>query len=94
MGAGPPHRARMLAQVHSAALVGCEARLVTVEVHADRGLPHWTLVGLATAAVQESRQRVTAALATAGFDLPARRVTVSLSPESRSLSRRTGPSAA
>jgi magnesium chelatase family protein len=70
----------VLAQLRSAALVGCDARPVTVEVHADRGLPQWTLVGLATVAVQESRQRVTAALASAGVDLPPRRITVSLSP--------------
>jgi magnesium chelatase family protein len=70
----------MLAQLQSAAIVGCDAELVTVEVDAARGLPHWRLVGLAAIAVRESHERVSAALANAGFDFPPRRITVSLSP--------------
>jgi magnesium chelatase family protein len=70
----------MLAQVHSAALIGCHAEPVTVEVDASRGLPQWRLVGLAAVAVRESHERVSAALANAGFTVPPRRITVSLSP--------------
>jgi magnesium chelatase family protein len=70
----------MLAQLTSAAIVGCDAELVTVEVDAARGLPQWRLVGLAAIAVRESHERVSAALANAGFDIPPRRITVSLSP--------------
>ncbi|MCU0649466.1 MAG: YifB family Mg chelatase-like AAA ATPase [Gemmatimonadaceae bacterium] len=70
----------MLAQVQSAALLGCDAEPVTVEVDASRGLPQWSLVGLAAVAVRESRERVAAALANAGYTVPPRRITVSLSP--------------
>ena len=70
----------MLAAVRSAALSGIEAVQVTVEVDASRGLPFWVVVGLAAHAIKESRERVGAALANSGFDLPARRFTVSLAP--------------
>lgn len=43
-------------------------------------MPLWTLVGLPAGEVKESRERVSAALANSGFALPARRITVSLSP--------------
>lgn len=70
----------MLAAIRSAAVVGIEAVIVTVEVDAARGLPNWTIVGLAAGAVKESRDRVCAALANSGFLLPPRRVTVGLAP--------------
>lgn len=70
----------MLAAAHSAALLGIEAIPVTVEVDATKGLPYWTIVGLAATAVRESRERVCAALTNCGFSLPPRRVTVGLAP--------------
>jgi len=70
----------MLAATRSAAVLGIDAIDVTVEVHVANGLPQWTLVGLAATAVKESRDRVSAALANAGFTVPPRRITVSLSP--------------
>ncbi len=70
----------MLAAIRSAAVVGIDAYDVCVEVDVAQGLPHWTIVGLPSGEVKESRERVTAALANSGFVVPARRVTVSLSP--------------
>src|SRR5262249_2920729 len=70
----------MLAAIRSAAVVGIDAYDVCVEVDVAQGLPHWTIVGLPSGEVKESRERVTAALANSGFGVPARRVTVSLSP--------------
>jgi magnesium chelatase family protein len=70
----------MLAAVRSAAVLGVDAYDVTVEVDCTRGLPQWTIVGMAAGSVKESRERVTAALANAGIDLPPRRVTVNLAP--------------
>jgi len=49
-------------------------------VHLGKGLPAFTLVGLPEAVVRESKERVRAALVTAGYDFPARRITVNLSP--------------
>ena len=70
----------MLAAVRSAAVMGIDAFDVTVEVDCTRGLPHWTIVGMAASSVKESRERVTAALANAGIAIPARRYTVNLAP--------------
>lgn len=70
----------MLAAIASAAVVGIDAYHVLVEVDVAAGLPQWTIVGLAAGAVRESRERVSAALANAGFQLPPRRVTVNLAP--------------
>jgi magnesium chelatase family protein len=70
----------MLAAVHSAAILGVDAFDVTVEVDCTRGLPQWTIVGMAATSVKESRERVCSALVNAGIDIPPRRTTVNLAP--------------
>ena len=69
-----------LAIVHSRAKVGVEAPVVTVEAHLANGLPALTLVGLPETAVKESKDRVRSAILNAGFDFPARRITLTLAP--------------
>ncbi len=64
----------------SATLLGVEARPVHVEVDLAGGLPSFATVGLAEAAVRESRVRVQAAIANSGFSFPAGRITVNLAP--------------
>ncbi|OIQ88059.1 competence protein ComM [mine drainage metagenome] len=68
------------AVLYSRALSGMDAPLVTVEVHLANGLPSFQIVGLPETEVKESRDRVRAALQTARFDFPARRITVNLAP--------------
>jgi len=70
----------MLASVHSASVIGVDAHPVLVEVDVARGLPAWSIVGLASNAVKEARERVCAALVNSGFEVPSRRTTVNLSP--------------
>src|SRR5690554_5277302 len=70
----------MLAVVHSRAIIGVSAPEVTVEVHLSGGLPALTIVGLAETGVRESRERVRSALLNAGFEFPARRITINLAP--------------
>ncbi|MCC6318665.1 MAG: YifB family Mg chelatase-like AAA ATPase [Gemmatimonadaceae bacterium] len=70
----------MLAAVRSAAVLGVHAYEVMVEVDATRGLPSWTIVGLAANAIKEARERVSAALGNSGFELPPRRYTINLAP--------------
>jgi len=53
---------------------------VTVEVDIGPGLPGLLMVGLADAAVQESRERVRGALRNSGLKVPLTRVIVSLAP--------------
>ncbi|MBI2022332.1 YifB family Mg chelatase-like AAA ATPase [Candidatus Daviesbacteria bacterium] len=71
----------MLAKVLSGACVGLNAVLVTVEVDiASQGLPSFTIVGLADRAIEESKERVRAALRNCGIDFPPKRITVNLAP--------------
>jgi magnesium chelatase family protein len=69
-----------LACVLSRGQFGIEAPPVRVEVHLGSGLPAFTLVGLPETIVRESRDRVRAAVQTAGFDFPDGRLTVNLAP--------------
>ena len=71
----------MLAKITSAAVVGLDAVPITVEVDiAAQGLPSFTIVGLPDKAVEESKERVRAALKNSGCDLPAKRITINLAP--------------
>jgi magnesium chelatase family protein len=78
----------MLAAVNSFALVGVDATEITVEADIQTGLPAFTIVGLPDAAVQESRERVRAALLNCGLEFPLRRITVNLAPADM---RKAGP---
>jgi len=69
-----------LARVFSRAAVGVAAPEISVEVHVGPGLPRVSLVGLPQTAVRESKDRVKAALANAGFRFPDGLVTISLAP--------------
>jgi magnesium chelatase family protein len=69
-----------LAITYCRAALGIDAPPVTVEVHLANGLPNFNIVGLPEKAVQESRDRVRSALINAGFEFPARRITVNLAP--------------
>lgn len=70
----------MLATAWSTTLLGLETHLVRVEVEAARNVPSFELVGLAEAAVRESRVRVRSALAQLGVDLSECRVVVNMAP--------------
>ena len=70
----------MLATLLSSTLVGLDGRIIRVEVDVAPGLPGFTIVGLADAALQEARERVRGAIRNAGFSHPPRRITVNLAP--------------
>ncbi|HEX7594573.1 MAG TPA: magnesium chelatase domain-containing protein, partial [Anaerolineae bacterium] len=71
----------MLAKVTSCAVVGLDGALVDVEVDVSNGQPGFTIVGLPDAAVQESRERVRAAIKNSSFTYPFnKRITVNLAP--------------
>jgi magnesium chelatase family protein len=69
-----------VAVLYTRALSGVDAPVVTVEVHLGNGLPSFQIVGLPEAEVREARDRVRAALQTARYKLPPRRITVNLAP--------------
>jgi magnesium chelatase family protein len=70
----------MLSRVFSCAVIGLDGVIIEVEVDTGQGLPGMTIVGLPDAAVQESRERVQAAIKNAGLEYPRRRIVVNLAP--------------
>ncbi len=78
----------MLAHVRSATVVGLDAVTVDVEVDVSPGIPTFAVVGLPDTAVREARERVRAAIRNAGYEMPARRITVNLAPAN---TRKEGP---
>ncbi len=67
-------------QTHSATLSGYDAHPVSVEATFTRGLPSFSIVGLASSSIQESKERVKSALLCNGFTFPPQRITLNLSP--------------
>lgn len=72
----------MLSRVATFAIDGIDPRPVWVEVDIRPGLPAFRVVGLASKAVSEARERVRAAILNSGFEFPARRITANLAPAS------------
>jgi magnesium chelatase family protein len=71
----------MLIKVLSAANSGLEAIGVDVEVSvSNRGLPGFDIVGLASKAVEESKERVRSAIGNSRMEFPQRKITVNLAP--------------
>ena len=68
------------AKVYTRGLLGLHAPLIEVEVHISQGLPSITMVGLAEAAVRESKDRVRSAIINSGFTFPTKRLTINLAP--------------
>lgn len=70
----------MLARAISCGLDGVNGFLVDVEAFLTNGLFSFDVVGLPSAAVKESRDRVRAAVTVSGEKVPFRKITVNLSP--------------
>ncbi|MBQ3185841.1 MAG: ATP-binding protein, partial [Firmicutes bacterium] len=70
----------MLTKTIAATLEGVEGTLVTVEVDIRRGMPTFTIVGLADTTIKEACSRMKPAVLNSGFDFPDERVTVNLVP--------------
>lgn len=70
----------MYSKVYSAGLSGLEARVIQVEADVSNGLPVFQMVGVLASAVREARERVRISLQNSGYRLPAKRITVNLSP--------------
>ncbi len=72
----------MLAKSLSVTLVGADAHIVDVEVHATQGIPNLTIVGLPAKSVRESEQRTRSALLSSEQRWPPSRVVANLAPAS------------
>ena len=69
-----------LAITQGISLAGLRGELVTIEVDVAHGLPGYSLLGLPDAALNESRDRIRAAMKNSNQEWPNKKVTVSLSP--------------
>ena len=70
----------MLRKIITATLLGIDARIISVEIDVQPGLPYVNIVGLADTTIKEARERVRAAIVNSGFEYPKQRITISLSP--------------
>lgn len=73
----------MLAKVYSAQVVGLRPDIVEVEIDIGRGLHSFSIVGLPDQAVEEARDRISAAIKNSGFSSPQkgnRKIIVALAP--------------
>ncbi len=70
----------MFSKAYSAVIHGIDGLIVNVEADVSDGLPIFDMVGLLNSEVREARERVRIALKNSGFMLPAKRITVNLSP--------------
>ena len=71
----------MIATVAAATIVGARGHPVTVEVHVSTtGLPGFTMLGLPDESCREARDRVRAAVMSAGIKWPDKKIVVNLAP--------------
>lgn len=70
----------MLTKVKTATLAGVAGSVVMVETDIRRGLPVFTVVGLADTTIKEACRRIRPAIMNSGYDFPNERVTVNLAP--------------
>ena len=70
----------MYSSVRSGTVCGVEGFEIGVEVDVSNGLPMFSMVGYLGSEVKEAQERVRTALKNSGFMLPAKRITVNLSP--------------
>ena len=70
----------MVHTIYAGTIWGLECQVVSVEVDISDGLPCMDMVGYLSSEVKEAKERVRVALKNAGIGMPARRITVNLSP--------------
>jgi magnesium chelatase family protein len=71
----------MIASIDAATILGARGHRVTVEVHVSgQGLPGFTMLGLPDESCREARDRVRAAVMSAGYRWPDKKVVVNLAP--------------
>ncbi|MDF1875358.1 YifB family Mg chelatase-like AAA ATPase [Sulfurimonas sp. SAG-AH-194-I05] len=66
--------------VNCATYEGLDAKLVHVESTLTKGLPSFSIVGMASTAITEAKERVKSALLSNDFSFPPKRITINLAP--------------
>lgn len=69
----------MLVKSYASAVIGIDARTITVEVNVSKGIKFF-LVGLPDSAVKESHERIVSAVNEIGFKIPRKQIIVNMAP--------------
>ena len=70
----------MINKIKSGMVMGVDGLIVDIEVDISKGMPYFSVVGLAGAEVRESKERVRSAIINSGYDFPLNRLVINLSP--------------
>ena len=70
----------MYSKVNTCVLQGLNGSIIEVESDLSRGLPVFNIVGLADAAIKESKERVRTAIKNSNYNFPLNRITINLAP--------------
>jgi len=70
----------MMKKLQCATFEGLDAKVVDVEISMTKGLPSFSVVGMASLAINEAKERVKSALLGNEFSFPPKRITINLSP--------------
>lgn len=70
----------MYSKITTATVCGLESICIQVEADVSNGLPVFEMVGFLSSEVKEAKERVRTALRNCGYPLPAKRITINLSP--------------
>ena len=70
----------MFAKINSLGLMGLNAFPVEAEIEASKGIQSFDVVGLADAAVKESRERIRSALRSSSINFPSKKIMINLAP--------------
>lgn len=67
-------------QINCATYEGIDAKIVQVESTLTKGLPSFSIVGMASTSITEAKERVKSALLSNEFSFPPKRITINLAP--------------
>lgn len=70
----------MAININSATNIGINSNVINVEVDISKGIPSFSIVGLADASVREAKERVRASIINSGFEFPLGRIVINLAP--------------
>ncbi len=70
----------MITRTYSATIEGMTPTVIEIEIESTQGMPGCIIIGLPSLAVSEAKERITAALASCGVPIKARRTIINLAP--------------
>jgi len=66
--------------INASTFTGLNGIMVSIEIDISNGLPSFSIVGLPSTSVKESKERVRSAIINSGFKFPLKRITINMAP--------------